>query len=276
MFAHIIPHSTSFSTEPLTYFVGDSFRSEISIWQLVEIPYGKKTIFGVVAKIFHENATDLLAENPERNIEIKEISALISPAPLLDEYQITMILRLSKKYIITIHRILSIFLFSSLISRLEKYNFPLISGEKSSEKITQNEIFIAKDDIISPEKILPYMRENIVIILPDDIILDTFKKFFEKNLEWSEKIFFFPSDTTDTRRAQAWIDIYNKKFPIIIWTRRLISYNMSRYYQYPVRLQYIDFLAHIADSEQFSLKIFTSIPRLKTLSQFHYFSLTHI
>lgn len=45
MFAEIIPYGTSFSTETLTYIVGDSFVFEAKIGQLVEIPYGKKNIF---------------------------------------------------------------------------------------------------------------------------------------------------------------------------------------------------------------------------------------
>ncbi len=251
MFVEVIPHWTSFSIEALTYFVGTSFRSRIQIWQLVEIPYGKKTIFGIVARIFSEenfwknfdnseetenvdNFSRVIPwkfarfsqwennENNEENFlknfpEIKEISNIVSEKPILSEYQVTMILRISLKYILTLHKALGIFLSEPILRRLQKYSFPLGENPKifknfleKNEK--QYDFYISKNEIISPEKILPFFKKSLIIILPDDIVLSRFEKFFEKNsCEWNDAIAFYPNDMTDTKRAQAFIDIYNKK-----------------------------------------------------------------
>lgn len=83
---------------------------------------------------FSENIVD---ENREE-IEIKSIISLVSEVPILSEYQITMILRLSMKYILPIHKALSIFLSEPTLRRLQKYNFPLENRENFSEKILQN------------------------------------------------------------------------------------------------------------------------------------------
>lgn len=289
MFANIIPHGSSFGTETLTYFVGDSFVSDIAIWQLVKIPYGKKTIFGIVANIFEDEK--FLQKFSEHNeLKIKEIEEIVSIKPIFAEYQINMMIRLSKKYIITLHKILSIFLFSSLFNRLQKYDFPLLLQNNKRKNEIKHEIFLTKNDIIIPEKIFPFFKDGIVIILPDDIMLKNFANFLETQEKWRESIFFLPHEITDTRRAQAWIDIFNKKYPIIIWTRRLLQYNVAQYdeiwyiedafsweyYQYPVRMKNLDFLTHMVDSDQFSVKIFTSIPKITTLSLYHFFSLTYL
>lgn len=292
MFAKIIPYGTSFSVEALTYIVGDSFVLEAKIGQLVEIPYGKKMILGIIAELHSENHTD-------ENIELKKIEKIISKTPILSPYQITMILRISAKYLITLHRILQIFLSSPLLARLEKYYFSEnknLEIPEKNENISKNfEIFLTKNDIISPEKILPFLEEKIfqkkiALIFPDDILLENFKNFFEKNKKISEKIFYIFSDATDTRRSQSWIDAFSGKYEILAWTRKILLYNLlafdeiwyfedsfsREYWQYPVRIEYTDFLAHIASSEEFSIKIFSSIPRLKTLSMFHYFDLKYL
>lgn len=306
MLAKIIPHGTSFSTEPLTYFVGDSFRSEIFPGQLVEIPYGKKNILWVVAEISEQNFeknnenfgvavvgkfANFRGENPDEIFDIKSIFTIIDPKPILAPYQLRTIERLAMKYILPIHKALAIFVNEPTLRRLQKYNFPLEPSDKVQKNISKNEIFISKNEIISPQLLVPFLKKNLVIIVPDDILLARFENFFQKNPGiLSEKIGWYPSEMTDTKRAQAFIDIYNKKSEIIIWTRRLLQYNLSRYdeiwyledsfsgeyFHYPVRIAYTDFLAHIADSEQFSIKIFSSTPRLKTLSQFHFFDLHHL
>lgn len=91
-----------------------------------------------------------------------------------------------------------------------------LQNEKISKKPTFD-FYISKNEIISPEKISPFLKENLVIILPDDILLDRFQKFFIENESiWREKIAFYPAETTETRRSQTFIDIYNKKSEIII------------------------------------------------------------
>jgi len=100
------------------------------------------------------------------------------------------------KYILPIHKALAIFLNEPTLRRLQKYNFPLEKLKKIEENILKNEIFISKNEIISPQ-----LLEN----------------FFQKNPEiLDKKITFYPSEMTETKRAQAFVDIYNKKSEIII------------------------------------------------------------
>ena len=121
------------------------------------------------------------------------------------------------KYILPIHKALAIFVNEPTLRRLQKYNFPLEPSEKNQKNISKNEIFISKNEIISPELLMPFFKKNLVVVVPDDILLARFENFFQKNPGiLSEKIGWYPSEMTDTKRAQAFIDIYNKKSEIII------------------------------------------------------------
>ena len=86
-----------------------------------------------------------------------------------------MIYKLSRKYIIPIHKALSIFFPSPVLARLQKYNFPLIQNDNKTHTKKDYSIYIAKDTIISPEMLLPLMTSSIVMIAPDDLYLERLK-----------------------------------------------------------------------------------------------------
>lgn len=112
MYAEVIPYDASFGTEALTYEVGDSFVTKLQIGHLVKIPYGKKIISGVVCDIFSTKNTDT---------ELKSIQNILYDMPILSAYQLEIIIKISKKYLLPIHRVLQIFVPTRLITRLEKY-----------------------------------------------------------------------------------------------------------------------------------------------------------
>lgn len=114
MHISIIPTSHSINTTPLTYHVGDVFREQVQIGSLTEIPLGKNIEYGVVAGF---------TETTPENYEIKSIVQVICNTPLLAPYQIEVILKISKRYMIPIHRVLGFFLPRPVLARLEKNNF---------------------------------------------------------------------------------------------------------------------------------------------------------
>lgn len=278
MYADIIPLGNSFDTKALTYFVGAIFREEIKPWCLVQIPIGKKEDFGIVVAL-----TDDLPEI-KKDTEIKEIISLENATPLLCEYQIELIRMISGKYLLPIHKVAGIFLSRMLLRRLEKYNFPLENTNKTTEKKKNTyEWNILKNDIVDSSHILPYLQDGTVIIVPDDIFLFQMQKSLEN---FSDQIAYFFDDMTDTKKAQFWIDTYNKKSQIIIWTRRILYYNLwqykhivyledafvNKYFHYPIHIQYLDILAYISSYGHFDISILTSIPKLTTLANFRHFT----
>lgn len=230
MYAEIIPYGASFHTEALTYAVGDSFRFEIQIGQLVKIPYGKKIISGVIADIFYQKNTEIE--------EIKFLESIVYPKPILCPYQIACIKKISRKYLLPIHRVLSIFLSTPLLRRMEKYQFLGENYEKKRQEIhkfheknswhdfektlpkdphhfkknfTKNAIFFAKNSCIDFTSLAPFLQEKTAIIVPDDIFLEQIRPFFPKNLT-----LFLSHEMTDAQRSASWIDLYFGKYPLAV------------------------------------------------------------
>lgn len=170
MHISVIPTSHSINTTPLTYHVGDVFRSQLMIGSLVEIPVGKTIEYGIVA--------DINVDIPEGK-EIKSIVQVICSAPILDRYQIQVIGRIARHYMLPIHRVLGFFLPRPVLRRLEKSNFSdLKNPPEKKEQKQESCISFFQNTTITPEVLKPYLSPGTVVICPDDIALSLFEKTF--------------------------------------------------------------------------------------------------
>jgi primosomal protein N' len=94
-------------------------------------------------------------------MEIRDISRVITSKEILAPYQIALILDISAKYLIPIHRVLGFFLSKAVIKRLGKKNYEQLVLQSSNHQITQstNHITILKESIITGEVLSTYMTE---------------------------------------------------------------------------------------------------------------------
>lgn len=279
MFITVIPSSHSIWITPLTYHVGDVFRSQIHIGSLVEIPLGTKVETGIVAGF---------TENIPENYEVKSIVQVICSVSILAPYQITLIESLAKRYMLPIHRVLGFFLTRPVISRLERTNFGTLEKvlwkEKEPSKEPSN-IFFFHNSIINAKILNKYVGKKTIVICPDDFSLTQYRKVFE-----NEATLFLPNDATDARRSKAWIDIRNGKYDVVFGTRKVLYFNLveyshilyledafsDEYFHYPTRIQYLDVLKNLDNSRIFTIDILTSVPLLKTLITFRHFHLGNV
>ena len=290
MFFAVIPFSHSIGVEPLIYHGGEIQESMVQIGSIVEIPYGKNLEFWIISGIYEDSPIDTQSESFER---IKTIHRIITEKQLLDIYQIELILKIAKKYMIPIHRILGIFLPRPVLSRLEKKNYEqLIDIPKKLETSQKQEaphhgLHIVSDSIVTPELVEQYISWPTIVILPDDFAMIPYEKAF-----WDNKnILFLKNDMTDIKKAQAWIDIRNWVFPIIYWTRKIIYYNLAcystilyiedslgpDYWHYPIKIQYNDILNIFMENNPYhSVWVITSVPTLITLNRFRNHSIHNI
>ncbi len=287
MYFSIIPFTHSIGTEPLLYAWGDIWEDTIQVGSLVEIPYGKNRENGIVAGIYQESPIDIQSES---FLRIKTIERIITNTALLHPYQIDMICALSAKYMIPIHRVLAIFLTRPVLTRLEKKNYDQITDKNPilhDKNIIQGKIHIIQNGIVTPDLVNTYINWLTVIILPDDFAMMPYRKFHNNNND----ILFVTGDMTDTKRAQAWIDITNGVFSIIYWTRKILYYNLSKYkniiyiedalgpdyWHYPIRINYNDiFRIFVQMNPIIYCTILTSIPTLSTLVHFKKFEIKNI
>jgi primosomal protein N' len=282
MFFAVLPFSHSIGVEPLIYHGGEIQESMVWIGSIVEIPYGKNLEFWIISDTYVDSPIDTQSEAFER---IKTIHRIVTEKQLLDIYQIQLILKIAKKYMIPIHRILGIFLPRPVLSRLEKKNYeqliviPEKPGVSQKQEAPNNGLHIVSDSIVTPDLVERYINWSTVIILPDDFAMIPYEKVF-----WDDKnILFLKNDMTDTKKAQAWIDIRNWVFPIIYWTRKIIYYNLARYsnilyiedslgpdyWHYPIKIQYNDILHIFMEKNNHqTIQVITSVPTLMTLNRF--------
>ncbi len=271
MYIEVIPLKYSLSRHPYTYVVPEIWQSQIVVGWLAEVPIGNAIDTGIIAKIL-----DILPEGLAHT-EIKPVITILSSTSVFSQIQIDLILELARRYCIPIHRIASLFFPSALRTRLDKRNYILESPSLHASWEPRTEIHFFSDSIVAPTGIHEYLLPDSIFIFPDDFFLLQ----FAKAILYRDDILMIPNDATDTKRAQAWIDIYEKKYPIIFWTRRLLYYNLqaysriiyvedaygSEFFQYPSKIRTIDILAFISKYTP-QTYIITSSPTLELLHRF--------
>ena len=279
MFVDIIPSEHSIGIHPLTYSVPGDFDGKIIPGCIVEIPVRNDSEYGIVIGF---------REYPPENTSIREVIRIVTPKEILSPYQIALILEISTKYLIPIHRVLGFFLSKWVIKRLEKKSYEQINEEKISKPIHEdlkNTLIIIRNTIITWKILEKHIQEWTIIICPDDFTL-----YRLRNELWiRDDIFYTPNESTETKKAQWWIDIRNKKYKIIVWNRKLLYYNLSayshilyledafwrEYFHYPIRIEYIDIFDMIDKQCRFWMSIISSVPRISTIHRFKNFIISH-
>lgn len=282
MYISVIPLRHSLSRYPYTYFVGEDWREDISPGYLVEIPLGKNMIEGIVAAI------DIPIPETLESSDIRAIIRVIAGVEIIAQYTIEMILWIAEKYFLPIHKVASMFLPAPLLTKLDKKNYILEKNLEENPPPWISRIHHYIDSIFCPEDISRYLIPGSVLIFPDDILLSLFAKSIPESI--MPHVAHVPTDLTSTKRVSAWIDAYMKKYSIIFWTRRILYYNLSAYshivyiedtfgteqYQYPIKIQNLDILKALENTNKHSITIVSSSPGLMTLAYFRHFGIEPI
>lgn len=280
MYISVIPVSHTLDTEPLLYYITEDFSLQISTGSLVEVPIGKNIIPAIVYE------KDILPPSHIPIENIRSILHILSSTPLLSGESLDIILALSRKMFVQIHKVLLLFLPKSVLTAIEKTSFIKIKANPWRAKRTgETTIELYHTSRVTPEVVEKYLRDNTLIILPDDIILRTMQKYF------SEKWYtFYEGDATLSKRVKSWIEVKNGEKSICFWTRRLLYYNLEHYeqilyiedsfarehYQHPLSYKHIDTLYLLSENSDISIHILTSIPTIETLSVLKKFTLHNI
>lgn len=281
MLIDVIPLKHTLSTDPFLYSISETWKDDIQIGSLVEIPVGKNIDLGVVSKIYMDTP-DWADTNRSDTFELKPIIAVIASTPLLTMWMIESILQISKKYFIPIHKIISLFIPAPLLSRLDKKNYILEKTslpEKRNPPMRTIHHFLSR--IFSPKDLVAYSQKWDIFCFPDDLFA---LSFFPKDMEKSELIL---NESTSTKKSQVWMDMYHAKEDIIIWTRRILYYNLQAYkrilyiedsfwkeqFQYPTRIRTLDILRALADHTNIDIVIVSSSASLDLFADFRDFSI---
>jgi hypothetical protein len=285
MYFSIIPFTHSIGINPLVYSSDEILEEDIQIGTIVEIPYGKGIENGIIAEKYMNSPIEI---NTESYTRIKTISRIVTTKKILAPYQIQMISMLAEKYMIPIHRVLGIFLTRPILTRLERKNYEQLEEKLSTPNENWSGKFhITQEWIVTPELLESYINWPTIVVLPDDFAMMPYREYL-KNQEW---ILFIGNDMTDTRKAQAWIDISNGVFSTIYWTRKILYYNLSHYkniiyiedslgpnyWHYPIRIRYNDILRIFVEvNPHITFSILSSVPTITALNYFRHFEIKNI
>ncbi len=276
MLITVFPLARSLHPRGYTYEVGEVWQDQIVIGGVVEIPIGKYVERGIVA---HHGGEVL------PHIEVRPIVSVISVTPLLSLSELSMVGFLAQKYLLPIHRVLAFFLPSPLLSRLDKKNYLLEVPKKDTlrekNRKPKREIHHYLETRFSEEKKKIYEESDTSTVwcFPDDLFVLAF--FGEgKNRDQEHSIIL--AESTSAKKTWHWIDAYEKKSQILVWTRKILYYNLSAYdrliyvedafgteqYQYPYKIQNLDILEALSKSSNIDITIISSSPTLSLFANF--------
>lgn len=278
MYIAVIPFAHSYSTEPYTYSVPELWCESIILGCLVEIPFGKKEDFGIVVDCTDSdvNVWDIRT--------IRPIIRVVASVELLSHEQRMMILHLAGRFFLSLDRVLNLFLPTPLMNRLDRKNYILYRENLSERNVSLQpirSIHYFRDHAFGLSDFEKLLLPWTVMVVPDDFFLYTFTEKLSINTGT------LPAEATPVRKAWFWMNTYEGKEKIIVWTRRLLYYNLASYervyfiedafgdedYQYPIRIRNRDVLRIFADTTSLDVTIITSSPTLDTFAYFRDFTI---
>jgi primosomal protein N' len=273
VFIEVISFGGSIDSGGLTYFVREDLESSIQLGCLVEVPFRNSLEYAIVTKV----QCSLIPDNP------KSIVRIVTTTPLLSGYQISVIFYCATYYFVHAHHILSLFLSKSLVKYLEKKDFHWLDTIPVVTKLPNNLWINFYHHISSTDftDIIPsYIYNKTVIILPDDYAIEAYVR---KNVLDPVTTLVIPDALTDTKKYKAFMSVYSGDKNIIIWTRRLLYYNLMRYdtilyiedamHRTAMRFwhsyKHLDVLRAISREKQFHISILTTLPSIESMYLLH-------
>lgn len=270
MIIEIIPFDISIDNEGFSYFIKDELMDQISVWSIVEIPVKNKIIYWVVGK--------MNVEYSEENI--KSIVWIACSMPILDEYQIKIIYDLSSRYFVNIHKILNLFLPQFVFKSLENKSFVDLEKTQINKKMRNERLLIFNKSNKINSIILDLIEkwENIVLVFADDYMIND---FLEKNENIEEQAIIYKNKFTSNKKYKTFVSIFNRTKKIIIWTRKVLLYNLKAYekiiyiedsfikyiYSFEHKYKNTDLLKYIWKNWNFDINIVSTIPLVESIHQ---------
>lgn len=224
MYINVLLINVPFWEEILTYYIKNEQTKYVNIGSIVTIPIRNNISYWVVVWITKNLIDD--------SFKIKSIIDVVCSFPILNQYQINLIFAISHKYFYSINKIINLFLPNFIYNRFEKNSFQDVIYIENTKKgkITKNRpVFIHN---IWNKKYWEIINEEFtnlsdsVLVFWDDFSIDS---FLEKNEELKNEAIIYKNSMTYAKKYKIFLSVLSKKKNIIIWTRKILQYNLSAY-----------------------------------------------
>ncbi|EKD30243.1 MAG: hypothetical protein ACD_78C00113G0002, partial [uncultured bacterium (gcode 4)] len=124
------------------------------------------------------------------------------------------------------------------------------------------------------------IKEGTVIVFPDDFSIEAYLRIHPLD---SETTLVIPDKLTETKKYKAFCSVYNGEKNIIIWTRRILYYNLSRYdsilyiedslhksaMRFGHTYKHLEILRRIAPESDFNITILSTLPSIESMYLLH-------
>lgn len=242
MFAFVVPFWKSFDEIWFTYKIPENLKEKIREGQIVEIPFWKEKVIWFLYETF-EKIPEKMDES-----KIKEIISIVSENIFLNYYRIELLKFISKNYFTPIHNSLSLFFPRNLIEKIKKWKLEIKTSEynyfsdenkvltKAQEKIFEEIIRSEENKFLlfwvtgswKTEIYIKLIEENLknwkqsLLLIPEIILTNQISERLKKYF-WNDLI-ILNSTVSEAKKTKYFLDIFENKAKIIIWTRSALFY----------------------------------------------------
>lgn len=242
MFAFVVPFWKSFDDIWFTYKIPENLKEKIREGQIVEIPFWKEKVIWFLYETF-EKIPEKMDES-----KIKEIISIVSENIFLNYYRIELLKFISKNYFTPIHNSLSLFFPRNLIEKIKKWKLEIKTSEynyfsdenkvltKAQEKIFEEIIRSEENKFLlfwvtgswKTEIYIKLIEENLknwkqsLLLIPEIILTNQISERLKKYF-WNDLI-ILNSTVSEAKKTKYFLDIFENKAKIIIWTRSALFY----------------------------------------------------
>lgn len=238
MIAEIIPEKrTSTDKETFSYLVPEELKNQISVGSIAEVPFGKKKIRGIVAKLLEDE------KKKEQNItyELKSVLSIKQSFTIPPEY-VRVAKWVSEYYLCSLGEAISLFLPPALI-RARKIKQDDIGTSNADKQLSKAQEAVFQElkqklgnsgnpkpslllGVTSSGKTEIYIKlarevlaqgKQVVVLVPEIILTPQTVERFEA--VFKGKIALIHSELSKSERLKNYEDFYNGVKPIIIGPR---------------------------------------------------------
>jgi len=200
-------------------------KENLKIGTLVRINFRNRFINGIVLET--KSLLEKKQELKKLDFQTKKIFAVISTEPILLDWQIKLAKWISRYYLYPLGGVFKLFIPKSLINKKKNINLIVEKENNTKNKINKINFIIDTKEKRWNEylKIIAEKNEKILIIFPEIIQLEEFKKIIDKK---NLSVICFSGNISTKKEFETWRKIRKNDFNLIIGTRSSLFLPFSK------------------------------------------------
>lgn len=205
MIAHVIPlRRFPRHLQLFDYVVPENIESSIAVGQLIQIPFRKSLLFGLVFDL-----------SDDTNEKLKEIDSIICTTPIASKPYFEYIKKISERYATSLGHTANMGMLPLQKRKLSKLELKP-TQKNNSKEITKN-VSVYSSHEEHAEKLQSSIQKNTLIVVPEIYLLDEVFECLTE--EQKNNAVLWHSELSQKEKFERWLQIRNSEKNIILSTR---------------------------------------------------------